>query len=103
MLRTKFFVLDKNDFVQENFHFVLNKNNFVRADGQGINCTKNVSLLFMKDQFYPSQVQISITQSLISCLCTTIVEKSQDRYVNGIFSLSFRDHYLEHHTTHGVY
>jgi len=31
-----FFVLDKNDFVQDNFHFVLDKNNFVRADGQGI-------------------------------------------------------------------
>ena len=32
----KIFVLDKNDFVQDNFHFVLDKNDFVQADGQGI-------------------------------------------------------------------
>ena len=34
-MKNDFLASDKNDFVQNNFHFVLDKNNFVWADGQG--------------------------------------------------------------------
>ena len=40
-MKNDFLASDKNDFVQDNFHFVLDKNNFVQADGQGIYCYFN--------------------------------------------------------------
>ena len=53
-VRTKFFVLDKNYFVQDKFDFVLEKKYFVWADGQA----KDKNLAWHKD--WVMQIHISV-------------------------------------------